>query len=796
MARDRPPAPRTFFLNEQHELTRGEKEAGGSLPKLAPINWKTRGEGIHSSLVAARAAIQKTKDPLGNKRFFLTTLPATNIRKQSKDLKRAPNGIVEESIDYAGDHSRVFKRLGLDLLSVDKAGQALVHAPAARLEQLLATSSALPDEGPREQARWVAIDSFAPAPKSSRIDETWLQTLPKKTPLDAVVELQPFLTRVEIEQVIQAIIDAIGEQLGRERFTRTGTDFSGRHWYRGMLSPSSLKLIAEQFFSVQALHSPLLTEVAASVQRRQSDAVATPPRAAPLNVDLTLLPVVAVVDVGVPADHATLTPFRRGRFAGPNVPPGIQTDHASRVASRVVFGDPDLSVGVRPVSPGCAFYDVNVAADAQNIDDKAVIPALQAVVGTSPDVRVFNLSFGEFPPLDSHPPVERREKLLLVQDLDNFVFQQDVLVILAAGNSRPGLMPSPDYPNHFDDPRWALGSWACGFNTLKCGSYVGQLSTGLVSTAGWPSPFTRVGPGLCKAPIPEYSANGGNCTDLYGYAPGLGVWAYNASGAWEDLPGTSYAAPMLAREAAFAFAALQRHCEQGAKPFAATAKAFLALTADPPSQISEAVRPLALRTLGRGTATSRRLGVAEPTSAVMVWQGVLAGPEDKARIQVPIPLAWMQEATKPILRVIAAWESPVNAAVEHIWAARRVECQLRQTPAGKALPPKGRNHPTYPLLDRLFDLSEHGARKSNAEGPPDSDFWILEVSYKEVAEYVATIDFSPHQRVGIAMELRDAAEVPASPQAALQALPQAVTMGRLTVPENRISNPIVVKLRV
>ena len=105
---------------------------------------------------------------------------------------------------------------------------------------------------------------------------------------------------------------------------------------------------------------------------------------------------------------------------------------------------------------------------------------------------------------------------------------------------------------------------------------------GLVQNVGWPSPFTRIGPGLCGAPIPSFSAEGGNTNDAYGFTQGLGVWGVSATGLLEDKIGTSHACPILAREAAFTLQKLQEVCEPGSQPFAVTARAFLTLTAEPP----------------------------------------------------------------------------------------------------------------------------------------------------------------------------------------------------------------------
>lgn len=798
MVREPPePRPRTFFLNEQHELARGEKDSGGGLPKLASIDWNARSTRIHDSLSTAASTIKRSQDPLRESRYFLAASPTPNVVKLSDNKRRAPKGVVEEATDYAGEHSRVFRRLGLDLLAVDAQGRALVHAPVGRIDQLLRSASALPQESLREQARWVTIDSFAIPPESFRVDSEWLQNARPGRPIDAVVELQPLLTRVEIEQVVRAIIDALGDRAGRERFTKMGTDFSGRHWYRGLLSVESLRLIAQSFFSVQSLHRPLHTaiEVAGSTKARKDRGKhLAEQRAAP--VDPALLPCVAVVDTGIPEGHAQIAQYVRGRYTSPDKAGMLAGDHASFVASRVVFGDCDFSAGVRSATPDCAVLDVNVAESARHIDDKALLPAMDAVVGAYPDVRVFNLSFGDYKALNRYSEVDRREKLLLLQDLDNWVFARDAVVVVAAGNSPPGIVPNPAYPHHLDHEAWALGSWACGFNTIKCGSYVGRLASGgLVNTVGWPSPFTRVGPGLCDATIPEFAANGGNGSPDYQYRAGLGVWGCSAAGMWEDRPGTSFAAPLLAREAALAVGLMQRHCEQGARPFAATVKAFLSLTASPPPvDMPVNVHELAKRTLGRGTASADRLNAPAAHSAVMLWQGVLSGPEDIARVQVPIPKAWLKAASRPILRMIGAWESPVNQAVEHLWASRRVKAQLRPEPNSGAI--RGaelRSHRSYPILDRSYDLSAETLKKRNVVAPR-GDFWALDVSYEQIAEYTPTIDFSPHQRVGFAMELLDKDE-DASPQPAMQALPQVVTMARLTIPENRIPNPIIVKPR-
>ena len=755
--------PRTFFLNEQHELSRGEKEGGGRVPQYHGINWATKGHQIAAALESVKFAIRASKDPLRDSHYFVLAKPVTEIQKKSTNRKIAPDGIVSEPVRYEERESRVFRRLGIDLVEVTDSGDAVVHIRPERLEQLLSTTRILNEVGPREQARWASVDSFNLVPPQLRIDETWVRSLRTHTPTEAVVEFQPLLTRSETDALMHSIL-ALLKAERREVITGVGTDFSGRNWARGRVTPESLRAIAKLFYSVQTLHSPLTSLVVSS--RQATKAKASPVRAAGKPPDISALPTVAVLDTGVPADHSILAKYRRGDIVSPNWFGSPVGDHGSFVASRIVFGDPDFGDGPPSTPVGrCRFYDALVATSAKEIDDKSVGAALQAIVATAPDIRVFNLSF-DTRPLDLLEFTKRRENLLLVQDLDNLIFRDDLFVVVSAGNSPPGVQPSQPYPAHFDDPEWQLGAWARGFNSVTCGSLVKKLSVGaLVTTQGWPSPFTRVGPGLCDSPKPDFSDNGGNSTPAMQAAPGLGVWGLTAASQWEDLSGTSFAAPLLAREAAFALSQLQRVCAQGARPYAVTVKAFLNLTATPPN-VAGAAQNLGLRSLGRGVAGSTRLTRPRTDTALMIWQGVLDGPGDVARVTLPIPQSWHKSCAAPRLRLVVSWDPPVNAAVSGLWATRKVTAHLKASPDAPSLHGTKGGHACYPLIDRTYDL-----QKLPKGASIDGDIWLVELSYDQTADYHIGIAFTPQQRVAFVAELYDASEQGVSPQASLQALP-------------------------
>jgi len=781
--------PRTFYLNEQHELARSEKAGGGGIPKYIDINWATKGTAISHSLNRARKQVELSPDPSKENHYFLLAAPVEKLAKASEGIK-AVGGKVFKNTDFACEDSRVFRRLGVDLLRVAEDGSAIVHMKPEIMEQLSNRAEALPRLGAREQSRWATIDRFAMIPSGFRIDSDWLHTIDAKKATDAVVEFQPLLTRVEIDALVRELVSILLQTLG-EAITGMGSDFSGRQWVRGKVARASLTRIAKDFFSVQSLHSPLVSIAAGG----RPSKLRTP--GAAIEVDTSELPVIAVVDTGVPAEHSVLGKYRRGRgYTAPTSALVPSNDHGCFVASRLVFGDPDFSAGPpNRTPPGSAlFYDVNVSGIGPgDIDDKSVInPALQAVVSTAPDIRIFNLSFDTKRPLDLFSTVERSAYLDLVQDLDNFIFQNDVVVIVAAGNSTPGVAPSIEYPQHFTDPQWGLGAWSRSFNSLTCGALVGRLSSnGLVRQVGWPSPFCRVGPGLCNSPKPEFSASGGNVTATYQKGAGLGVWGLASNGMWEDRHGTSFAAPLLAREAAFAMQKLQLVCEQGARPFAVTVKAFLALTAVPPVN-DNVVAELAQRTLGRGLATAQRLERPSAETGVMIWQGVLEDEKDIASVQVPIPSDWLKEAAEPYLKLIVAWDPPVNAAASRLWATRSVSAKLRMSPGAPASRSHTlKSHGSYPILERLFDL-----RKLPSGHTVDGDFWLIEITYSQIADYLPAMIFPPQQRVAFAAELIDKGPKPESPQSSLQALPATQTMTRLTVPPSAARMPVVLKTQL
>lgn len=786
------PTPRTFFLNERQELSTFAKEGGGRAATYEKSQWAGRFTTLAQSFGVAFAARQGTRDPLAQEHYFVAAVPAASVTKLSAGAKAAATGGLKHTTpSFGGRDSRLLGKLGLEMVSSLPQGKALVHVTAAGASRLRATLATLPTASEREQARWVNLDRFERVGASDRVDSVWLDTLETDRPTPTIIRFQPALTRVEIQNLLTALNALVAG--AHTRLLRADKTFAGRYWCSALLTRSLIEAVAEDFDSVQSLHAPLLSPFAGSTGKKkrrlpagdgEAPSVSTPPSGEAVE----LMPSVAVLDTGIPAQHVALGPYRRNGFRSPDLDDTTpyRGDHGSRVASCIVFGE--VRDGQNPPSVGsCRVVDAVVSTDTEYVDHELVTQALEQLAGTAPDIRVFNLSF-DAARLDAHEDVKRREYLLKLQDIDNFAFDRDALLVISAGNAPAGVIPDQAYPHHIKDPQWGLGITARSFNGAVCGAFVRTAVPGAVAgEEGRPSPFTRIGPGLCDSPVPGFSAPGGDYPANYAWAPGLGVWVCRADGMWEDRCGTSFSAPLVAREAAFVFQELLRRCPPDVVPYAATVRAWLHLVARRPP-LKGPHEALAKRTLGVGFPTAARLRAPAQHSAVFIWQTVLPGPSQVCRVQIPVPKAWLDSARDPWLRLVAAWNTPVNAALTESWATRKVQVRLRPFGGEKALVGGGSADGAYPIIHRQLEISL--ARLAEGEFVVSDAPWILEVEYDQIGEYAIGRITPPSQRVGLVVELLDAGEKPESPQAHVQALAMAIQMDRLSLPDLPLRTPI------
>jgi hypothetical protein len=739
-----PKAGRNFFLNERHELTPGEKSGGfGQQPKLGVINWSDRTTALKQGFSRVRDSARTSLDPTSTRRFFMVAVPAVIPRYSDKDGRREE---FDEPADFRDKRSADLARLGLDLLGVAEDGRALVHASSERFAMLERTASSLATETERGRNRWLALANVEVPDWRMRVDRDWLTNLGDGSG-ECIVEAMPVLTPFEADAVALRMFGELGSGV---QVSGLGADYSGRRWWRCTLNRGQVDWILRTFPSVQMVHPPYGTDFAA-----EGGAIGTPrhvPQLAP-PPQLADLPVVAIVDSGVSPTHPSLASYRVGRWASPRaITPGFE-HHGSFVATRVVFGR-IRSEGEGSIRGDCAFYDVASGMKPTSagphapwqLDDKDIVPSMAAALGAFPDVRTFVCAF-DTQPVALLSEGERQEKLRLVRELDTFIAANDVVVVVSAGNVRNEVQPQVPYPGHFRDARWRLGPWASAHNTLTCGGFSGADGESNLAPPGAPSPFSRVGPGFADAYGAPASA------DHAGGELG-GVPVMDDYGRWFNRMGTSFSAPLLGREAARAFKALQTYCPSG-RVTSALVKAFLTLKAEPlGTELSAKFKQLLKQATGLGRMTAERLVTPGTDTAVFLWQGLIESPDDTVRVILPVPRAWLEKVQRPVLRIAMAWNSPVNENASDLWSCRRVEGALRSGDhEGKALRPSPHQlGGTYPRWLRSYDL------KSGDVEPVVDDQLVLSISYKtdQMAPPLPFLPSGPAQAVAFAAELLDA----------------------------------------
>ena len=221
--------PKIYFLNERHQLAPAEKVGGGGPGKVLDVDWATHGGALKTEISGLRAARRQSKDPSTESRAFVLASPRDKIQKTS-DAPDATDGKKEHTVSAAGKQAQLIERLGFDLLSVTSDGSAIVHATDEGLEQMMLSLDHLDSLGVKDQSKWAHLKEVKEIPPEYKTLLGWWSADTKtKKLLSAVIDLQPFLSRGEVDAVIKAIESSLAKEEGlkkdRQGIQWTGLDF-------------------------------------------------------------------------------------------------------------------------------------------------------------------------------------------------------------------------------------------------------------------------------------------------------------------------------------------------------------------------------------------------------------------------------------------------------------------------------------------------------------------------------------------------------------------------------------------
>jgi hypothetical protein len=175
--------------------------------------------------------------------------------KASK-AKDAVRGQKLETVVFGGEQSKLFGRIGLELIEVHPNGAATVYASPERMEQLISKTAQLAQLGAREQARFAAFESFDWLPGKLKYDREWLDEIGHKT-VEGYIKLQPLISEIEADLVIRELEHFFREHAG-QALTGKGRSYLGRFYLRAKLKAQAVRKLAEEFTSIQSIHPPIL----------------------------------------------------------------------------------------------------------------------------------------------------------------------------------------------------------------------------------------------------------------------------------------------------------------------------------------------------------------------------------------------------------------------------------------------------------------------------------------------------------------------------------------------------------
>ncbi len=398
------------------------------------------------------------------------------------------------------------------------------------------------------KSKFAAIEQLGSIPLKEKLGPGVADRLATGTKsVDVLLGLFPDLLDRERQAVRMAVEALLRPTGGRVMDEIVG---EGGSYLRVEAGPDAIRTIAESIIAVQSVDQ---TEEVVELSSRPGPIIDSGVVLRPSD----RAPIVCVIDTGVAEGCRFIDPFVIAR-EHPLGPPHLQ-DHGTFVASRALFGDTirdQLSAGaldnrVRIVSVS-AFTRDSIGNKISPTTDQLMRIVRDTVTRWHERVRVFNLSMN-LAPKDGSPDFSVENVVSpLAAEIDALSRRFGVLFVISSGNypSHGEATPTEAYPDYFKDPKTRVLSPAEAMLAITVGSYAARDNSGSMVSKGFPSPFTRRGPGIGKYRKPDLVANGGNYGVGWREQDDLSVAGLASTSAVAYGCGTSFAAPVVASLAA------------------------------------------------------------------------------------------------------------------------------------------------------------------------------------------------------------------------------------------------------
>ena len=260
------------------------------------------------------------------------------------------------------------------------------------------------------------------------------------------------------------------------------------------------------------------------------------------NIEPESLPCVVVIDGGI--DFS----------ASPQIEPFVSEhlsyehneynnfQHGTAVASRVIFGeniDVQLKTGI--LTPKARVIDACIF-DTETLTEDNLIEKIKYIVEHYHEkAQIFNLS------VNSSKAIDQNTMSLLGYEIDALIHKYKIIFTISAGNHNLWQF-TDDYANISDDDDAIIASPAEATLALAVGAINNENDPNSLTGKDEISPYSRIGHGFVQNEKPDIVAYGGNIS--IANKTNFGITAISNNGQFVTTSGTSFAAPVVASNAA------------------------------------------------------------------------------------------------------------------------------------------------------------------------------------------------------------------------------------------------------
>lgn len=344
-------------------------------------------------------------------------------------------------------------------------------------------------------------------------------------------------------QPVEALIDNREGVAGSDSSLQIGTSAMDRNPERHEAALNAL----QKHPLVRAILPPVLLELTDNGSPPPADAAAET-ISVPVPQGQSVYPVVGVIDSGV---APILEEWVAGRF---DYLSSSEYDaiHGTNVAGLLTIGQALNNVVVAPESNGCHLYDIPLypsgpfmARYPRGFSD--FLEEIEQAVAEAKEqrgVRVFNLS------INAVAPVERHRYSIYASRLDQIADTYGVIFVNSAGNL-PSSQSRSAWQKRPVDVVGYFASRTSPDTIFKPAESVRSISVGALNPpdtdqmAEAPTVYTTRGPGLQVGVKPDVAYYGG--TGGSGIDKATGLASLSSTGTKQNVVGTSFAAPLVAR---------------------------------------------------------------------------------------------------------------------------------------------------------------------------------------------------------------------------------------------------------